>query len=261
MLAFLLLFTVLPLLSMLSTALQSQTALQVGGLNFPSHPQWHNFVDAWNDADLPTLMKSSILIVLGVVPLSVAFATFAGYGFARVKLPGARVLFALFLLGLTLPLEAIISPLYYQMRSFGVLGTRWAIILPLIGVFMPFGVFWMRANFMGVPEDFSEAAQLDGASSWGVFRRVYLPLTMPGWSTLAILYFLWTWNQYILAIVLVNNPNDRTMAGALGAFQGEYSTNLPLLCAGALIIILPTLVVFVVFQRQFTKALMAGGIK
>jgi raffinose/stachyose/melibiose transport system permease protein len=178
-----------------------------------------------------------------------------------VKLPGARVLFALFLLGLTLPLEAIISPLYYQMRSFGVLGTRWAIILPLIGVFMPFGVFWMRANFMGVPEDFSEAAQLDGASSWGVFRRVYLPLTMPGWSTLAILYFLWTWNQYILAIVLVNNPNDRTMAGALGAFQGEYSTNLPLLCAGALIIILPTLVVFVVFQRQFTKALMAGGIK
>jgi raffinose/stachyose/melibiose transport system permease protein len=260
-LGLLVLFTVLPLLSMLSTALQPQGSLQVGGLSFPRHPHWHNFVDAWNAANMLTLMRSSLLIVVGVVPASVAIATLAGYGLARMRVPASRLLFGLFLLGLTLPVEAIISPLYYEMRSFGLLESRWAIILALIGIIMPFGVFWMRASFRGIPDEFGQAAQMDGASSWQVFRRVYLPLAGPGWSTLSILYFLWTWNQFILAIVLVTNPDSRTMAGALGAFQSQYNTNLVLLCAGALIIIAPSLLIFVVFQRQFVRALLAGGIK
>jgi raffinose/stachyose/melibiose transport system permease protein len=164
-------------------------------------------------------------------------------------------------LGLTLPFEGIITPLYYQIRDFGLLNTRWAIILPLIGLFMPFSVLWMRAHFVTMPDELSEAARIDGAGTWQLFWRVHVPLSRPALSSLAILLFLWTWNQFLLAIVLVDDPAKRTMAGALGAFQGQWGTDIPLLCAGSLLILAPTLAVFLIFQRRFVAALLQGSIK
>jgi raffinose/stachyose/melibiose transport system permease protein len=252
--------TILPLVSMITTALQRQGTVPLG-LSVPSQPQWHNFVEAWNAAGFLALLKSSTLIVLGVVPAAVIFSTMAGYGLAQLKIPGGKYLYALFILGLTLPAEALISPLYYQLQGMGILNTRWALILPLLGLFMPFGVFWMRTAFQGIPSDLTEAAEIDGASSWQIFRRVQLPLAISSWSALSILFFLWTWNQFLLVIVLVNNPADGNMAGALATFQGEHGTNVVLLCAGSLIIIAPSLVVFLVFQRHFVRAVLQGAIK
>jgi raffinose/stachyose/melibiose transport system permease protein len=126
---------------------------------------------------------------------------------------------------------------------------------------MPFAVMWMRAHFVNMPDDLSKAARIDGASTWQLFTRIHIPLSMPALSSLAILLFLWTWNQFLLAIVLVDDPAKRTMAGALGAFQGQWGTDIPLLCAGSLLILTPTLVVFLVFQRRFVTALMQGAVK
>ena len=148
-----------------------------------------------------------------------------------------------------------------QMRDFGLLNTRWAIIVPLIGLFMPFSVFWMRAHFVTMPNELSEGARIDGANVWQLFWRVHVPLAMPAISSLAILLFLWTWNQFLLAIVLVDDPAKRTMAGALGAFQGQWGTDIPLLCAGSLLILAPTLVIFLIFQRRFVAALLQGSLK
>jgi raffinose/stachyose/melibiose transport system permease protein len=259
-LAVLIVFTVLPLLSMITTALQKQGTFP-SGLAFPTHPQWHNFVDAWNAAAFPSLLKSSTLIVLGVVPAAVIFSTLAGYGLAATRLPVGTLIYALFILGLTLPAEALVTPLYYELRSMGLLDSRWALILPLLGLFMPFGVFWMRTAFQSLPPELTEAAQLDGASTWQAFRRVYLPLVVPSFSSLTILFFLWTWNQFLLVIVLISNPSDGNMAGALATFQGEHGTNIVLLCAGALIIMAPSLVIFVLFQKQFVRALLQGAVK
>ena len=256
----LIVFTVLPLLSMITTALQPQ-GTSPSGLTFPSHPQWGNFADAWNAADLLALLKSSVLIVLGVVPAAIVFSTLAGYGLASSRLRGRSLLYGLFLLGLTLPAEALVAPLYYELQDMGLLNSRWALIFPLLGLFMPFGVFWMRAAFQSLPTELTEAAELDGASSWQAFRRVQLPLVLPSLSSLTILFFLWTWNQFLLVIVLINNPADGNMAGALATFQGEHGTNVVLLCAGALIIMAPSLVIFFVFQRQFVRALLQGAVK
>jgi raffinose/stachyose/melibiose transport system permease protein len=143
----------------------------------------------------------------------------------------------------------------------GFLDTRWAIILPLIGLYMPFGVFWMRAHFVNMPYELTEAARIDGANTWQLFRRVHVPLSRPAVLSLVILTTVWTWNQFLLALVLVNNPDDRTMAGALGAFQGEYGTNIPLLSAGALVILAPMIIIYIVFQRQFITALLQGSLK
>ena len=171
------------------------------------------------------------------------------------------IFFLLFLIGLTLPFEGIITPLYYLVRGLGILNTKWAIILPLIGLYMPFAVFWMRAHFINMPRELSEAARVDGASTWDLFWRIHVPLARPALSALAILLSVWTWNQFLLALVLVEDPLQRTMAGALGAYQGHYATNIPLLCAGSLLILTPTLIVFLLFQRQFISALLQGSLK
>ncbi|WP_106814819.1 carbohydrate ABC transporter permease [Microbacterium timonense] len=256
----LMLVTILPFISLFVTALH-EPGTYPRGLEWPETPHWDNFALAFQSANMPALLASSFLIELGVVPIAVLIATLAGFALGHLKPWGSAAMFIFFLLGLTLPFEGIITPLYFQVRELGLLNTRWAIILPLIGLFMPFAVTWMRAHFVTMPHDLSEAARVDGATTWQLFWRIHVPLSVPAISSLAILLFLWTWNQFLLAIVLVNDPEKRTMAGALGAFQGRYGTDIPLLCAGSLLILTPTLIIFLIFQRHFVSALMQGSLK
>lgn len=256
----LMVITLLPFLSMLSAALAPQGSYP-NGLQWPSDPQWSNFARAFEVAKMDQLLFSSMLIVLGVVPISVLVATMGGYGLAKLTSDKYKWLYLVFVFGLTLPFEAVITPLYYEVRAMGLLNTRFAIILPLIGLYMPFGVYWMRAHFLNVPQDLGEAAQIDGATRWTEFWHVQVPLARPAIMSLTILLFLWTWNQFLLPVVLVQDPMQRTMAGALGAFQGQWGTDIPLLCAGSLLILTPTVVLFLIFQRQFVAALMQGAVK
>ena len=252
--------TVMPFVSLFVTALHAPGTYP-SGLAWPDTPHWSNFAAAFEAANMSRLLASSTLIVIGVVPISLLISTLAGFALGHLRPPGGRLVFIAFLLGLTLPFEGIIIPLYYQMRDLGLLNTQWAIILPLIGLYMPFAVFWMRAHFINMPNDLSEAARIDGANTWKLFWRIHVPLSTPALSSLAILLFLWTWNQFLLAVVLVQDPLKRTMAGALGAFQGQWGTDIPLLCAGSLLILTPTLLVFLIFQRKFVAALLQGSIK
>jgi raffinose/stachyose/melibiose transport system permease protein len=260
MLVLLMIITILPFVSLFVTALH-ESGTYPSGLEWPETPHWENFASAFTAANMGQLLWSSALIELGVVPVSLLIATLAGFALGHLRPPGGRIVFVAFVLGLTLPREGVIIPLYYQMRDIGLLNTRWAIIVPLIGLYMPFAVYWMRAHFINMPEDISEAARIDGASTWQLFWRVHIPLSMPALSSLGILMFLWTWNQFLLAVVLVSDPTQRTMAGALGAFQGQWGTDIPLLCAGSLLILTPTLLVFLAFQRQFVAALLQGSLK
>ena len=126
---------------------------------------------------------------------------------------------------------------------------------------MPFAVYWMRSHFVNVPTELSEAARVDGATIWGLFWRIHIPLARAPMVSLGILMSVWTWNQFLLSLVLVEDPTQRTMAGALGAFQGHYATNVALLCAGTILILLPTLIIFILFQRQIIAALLEGSVK
>jgi raffinose/stachyose/melibiose transport system permease protein len=252
--------TILPFISIFTTALH-QSGTVPSGLDWPVHPQWNNFVEAFNVADMPKLLASSTFIVLAVVPVSLAISTMAGFAIGHLRVPGSRALLFLFVFGLTLPFGGIVVPLYYLERNMGIYNTRFAIALPLIGLYMPFAVFWMRAHFVNMPAEISEAARVDGATTWGLFWRIHLPLARAPILSLGILMSVWTWNQFLIALVLVEDPTQRTMAGALGAFQGHYATNVPLLCAGTILIVLPTLALFVLFQRQMIAALLQGSVK
>jgi len=252
--------TLLPFISLLTTALHPSGSAPAG-ISWPSDPQWGNFVEAFKVANMVALLQSSLWIVVAVVPLALLISTMAGFAIGLLRIPGARWLLLLFVFGLTLPFEVIITPLYFLARQIGILNTRVAIVLPLIGLFMPFGVFWMRAHFANLPSEITEAARVDGANTWDLFWRIHVPLARAPMASLGILMSIWAWNQFLLALVLVEDPTQRTMAGALGAFQGHYATDIPLLCAGTILILLPTLAVFVLFQRQVITALLQGSVK
>lgn len=252
--------TLLPFLSIFLTALHPSGSVP-SGMAWPAEPQWGNFVEAFKVANMNALLASSTYIVIAVVPISLLIATMAAFAIGLLRIPGASILLFLFVFGLTLPFGGIIVPLYYLERAMGLYNTRLAIVLPLIGLYMPFAVFWMRAHFVNMPAEISEAARVDGATTWDLFWRIHLPLARAPIASLGILMSIWTWNQFLLALVLVEDPTQRTMAGALGAFQGHYATDVPLLCAGTLLILLPTLIIFVLFQRQIITALIQGSVK
>ncbi|MEZ4672522.1 MAG: carbohydrate ABC transporter permease [Anaerolineae bacterium] len=252
--------TILPFISIFTTALHPSNTVP-GGFDWPANPQWGNFIQAFNAANMTTLLGSSSFIVLAVVPVSLVISTMAGFAIGHLRIPGSRILLLLFVFGLTLPFGGIIVPLYYLERAIGIYNTRLAIVLPLIGLYMPFAVFWMRAHFVNMPAEISEAARVDGATTWDLFWRIHLPLARAPMASLGILMSVWTWNQFLIALVLVEDPTQRTMAGALGAFQGHYATDIPLLCAGTILILLPTLIIFILFQRQIISALLQGSVK
>jgi raffinose/stachyose/melibiose transport system permease protein len=256
----LMLITILPFISIFATALHPSGTVP-NGLELPANPQWGNFIEAFNVANMTALLASSTFIVIAVVPVSLVIATMAAFAIGLLRIPGSRVLLLLFVFGLTLPFGGIIVPLYYLERAMRIYNTRLAIVLPLIALYMPFAVFWMRAHFVNMPSEISDAARVDGATTWGLFWRIHVPLARAPIASLGILMSVWTWNQFLLALVLVEDPTQRTMAGALGAFQGHYATNIPLLCAGTILILVPTLVIFVLFQRQIITALLQGSVK
>ena len=249
-------FTILPFISIFITALHPSGTVP-GGLEWPADPQWGNFVEAFKVAEMPKLLMSSTFIVLAVVPVSLIISTMAGFAIGLLRIPGAPFLLFLFVFGLTLPFPGIIIPIYFLERAMHIYNTRFAIVLPLIALYMPFAVFWMRAHFVNMPTEISDAARVDGATTWDLFWRIHVPLARAPIASLGILMAVWTWNQFLIALVLVEDPAQRTMAGALGAFQGHYA----LLCAGTILILVPTLVIFVLFQRQIITALLQGSIK
>ncbi len=253
-------FTILPFISIFMTALHPSGTVP-NGLEWPADPQWINFLTAWNQAEMPKLLASSLFIVLAVVPAALVLSTMAGYAIGLLKIPGSRVLLFLFVFGLTIPFAGLIIPIYFLERAMRIYNTRLAIVLPLIALYMPFAVFWMRAHFVNMPAEISEAARVDGATAWDLFWQIHVPLARPPIVSLGILMAIWTWNQFLLCLVLVEDPTQRTMAGALGAFQGHYANDVPLLCAGTILILVPTLIVFILFQRQIITALLQGAVK
>jgi len=249
-----------PLLGIVFGALQS-SGVVTPGFTPPAHPDLTTLERVWTTEDFEQFMLSSAIVTAGVILVATPLCVLSGYVIGALQPRGSGVMMSLLLVGLIVPYATLIVPLYYEFRWLGIINTYWAMILPESALQLGFGVYWMRAHFVNVPRELSEAARVDGATTWQLFWRIHLPLARPAVTSLGILFTVWTWNQFLLAIVLVDDPAKRTMAGALGAFQGQWGTNIPLLSAGSLLILTPTLVVFLVFQRHFVAALLQGSLK
>lgn len=250
----------IPFGALFLAALQPSGTL-VPRLAWPSDPQWGNFAEAWTTAGFGSLIASSAIIAIVVVPIAVVCSVLAGYAMGTMSVPFKGVLFALFVAGLTLPMEVVVIPLYFTMRDIGLLDTYWAVILPLTGAFMPFGIFWMRTHFESVPREIIEASALDGAGRLRTLLTVLLPGAGPAITTYALLTFMWSWNQFLLALILIRDPAHRTAPSGLGTFVQQYGENIPLLSAGTIIVIAPIVALYFVFQRKFVAGLVQGAVK
>lgn len=233
----------------------------VGGLTLPTHPTFESFVQAWTTAGFGKLLFNSSFVCVLVVPLALFCATLSGYAFATMRFRGSAVLFAFLLLGMTLPFDAAVVPLYYNLYAVGLTDKPAVLALVLVGLYMPFGAFWMRQQFRALPPELLEAAQIDGATSWSALWRVLVPCVRPALVTLGLLYFLWAWNQFLLALILLPDPAKRTAPTGLGFFVGAHTTDVPMLAAATLIVMGPVVILFLLFQRKLMAGMLAGAVK
>jgi len=249
-----------PLLLVLLAAVKSRSDLARGPLALPTEWIWSNFAEAWIQARFGRFFFNSVIVTVTVVIVASTISIVAGYAFGRMRFPYQRTLSLIFLLGLLAPPEAFIIPLWHNLRILGLLDTYWALILPQIALSLSFGIFWMGSYFTELPVEMFDAAKLDGAGNRDLLWRIAVPVARPAIVVMIVLFFVWTWNDFLIPLVLVSSNELRTLPVGLAFLQGRYSADIPLLSAAATIVAVPTIAVFFVFQRHFVQGITGGSV-
>jgi ABC-type glycerol-3-phosphate transport system permease component len=243
------------------TALRPSAETMRDPFGLPSSLHLDNIATAWTRGRFAAYLVNSIIItvpsVIGVLVLS----CLAGYGISRFRFRGRKIMFYIILLGLTVPFQSVMIPLYYQLLAMGLLGSYLAVILPGIAFGLPFGIFLMQAFFEDLPNELADAARVDGCSEFRIFLSVMLPLARPAVATLVVFQFMRTWNEFLMPLLFLQNDAMRPLPLGLMFFQGAYTRDISLIAAGVAISSLPVIIVYVLFHRQFVKGLTAGAVK
>ena len=245
---------VFPVVLIVATALSPDRIGEAGSFRFG------NFAQAWDEGHFGAYMRTSVLVALVVVTAATAFSIMAGYAFGTMRMRGSGVIFYLLLLGIMVPTEALVVALYFDLRSLGLTNTLVAIALPQVAQSVAFGTYWMRAWFRSSSREVVEAARLDGAGSWRTLWLVLVPMARPAITTMVVLVFLWTWNEFLIPLVMATDENLRTAPLGLAFFQGQYTSGTALLAAAAVLVALPVVVVFVVLQRHVIRGMIEGSV-
>jgi ABC-type glycerol-3-phosphate transport system permease component len=220
-----------------------------------------NLAQAWLVGQFGGLFVNSVILTVPTVLGVAAASALAGYSLAKIPFKGGSIIFYLFLAGLMIPFQAIMIPLYYQMRDFGLLGTYLAGIMPMIALGLPFGIFLMRAFILNLPDELIDAAKVDGASDFKVFLNIVLPISRAALATVIIVQFISSWNAFLLPLIYLQDQELRPLPLGLFNFQTRYTTDYTLVTAGILITVVPMILIYVIFQRQFIRGLTAGALK
>ena len=198
------------------------------------------------------------MIVIAVrVVVSTFFAAMAAYAFARIKFPGRDILFMFVLIQMMVPVQLFIIPQYLLVQKLGLLNSIPALILP--GIVTAFGTFLLRQFFMGLPDEVEEAAVIDGANRWQIFIKVMLPLAKPGMISLSIFTALFAWRDLMWPLIVNADIEKMPLSAGLASLVGQFATNYPVLMAGSVLAIIPMIIVFVIFQKQFVGGIALSG--
>jgi raffinose/stachyose/melibiose transport system permease protein len=246
--AILIIFTVIavfPIVNVFLIAVNSNAF--PAGLEFPRSFTSANFREVWNVTDFGDAYISSGIISVSVVALGTAVSVLSGYAFGTMRFFGSKALFLFFLL-------------YYDLRSLQLTDTYWSVILPEASAMTAFGTFWMRAFFRSTPRAIVEAARIDGASRLRILVQVLLPSARPAIETLMVLLFLWSFNAFLLPLVMLQDQARQSAPLAVLLFVGLHQQQLPGLAAASVMLMLPVLILYVIFQRHFIRGMMGGSI-
>lgn len=226
---------------------------------FPSVWTLQNFISGLKFGNFATFFGNSALVTVTSTVLTVLISTLAGYGFAKFSFPGKNFLFMTIMATLMFSLEVIMIPMFLTLKDFGLINNFLGIIIPPAAT--PTGIFLMRQHMEAVPDELLEAARIDGATDWQIFVKIMVPLSVPVISTLTIFSFVWRWNDYLWPFLVINDDNMRTVPLALANFVGQYAVRWGDLLAMTTLSIVPTLLIFLFFQRYFMKGISTTGLK
>jgi ABC-type glycerol-3-phosphate transport system permease component len=251
--------TILPLLFAGSIGMKTKRDFVLNRFSLPEHFTFGNFGEAWTRAHLADYFMTSVVVTAGAVFLLLLVSSLAGYGLALLRFRGRRLMFYLILASMMIPIQVILVPFYQLMITLNLVNTRIGLILSYTAFFTPFSVYLMTAYYATIPRELAEAATIDGANLFQIWRHVMLPLGRPALLTLGILNTLYCWNDVLIALLVLQD--QRTIMVGIGALRGEFNTNIPLLAAGIVLAALPVLAIFLVFQRQIVNGVTVGAVK
>jgi ABC-type glycerol-3-phosphate transport system permease component len=262
LIAVFLLITLSPLVWVLSTSLKPNTeAISFPPKLIPENPTIDNYLFVLTDPALAHSLINSFIISIGSTALSVAVSSLGGYAFARFEFKGKNVIMGVVLGLFMIPIVINIIPLYTMLANFNLLNSLVALMLTFQILIIPLNILLMKNYFETIPKEIEEAALIDGCSRLGVLRRVTIPLSMPGFAIAAVLSFRFSWNEFILPVVLANRSDSMVFQVALYQFISLYRIDWGYLSAGITLSIIPVLVLMLTFQKQMIKGLTLGAIR
>ncbi|WP_054953293.1 carbohydrate ABC transporter permease [Flaviflexus massiliensis] len=244
-----------PILSVFIRSLDSTVATD------HSWGHFENYATAWDDGNFNLYMKNSVMIAVLVVTTALILSIMTGYVLGVIRPRGGNIIFFIFLAGMMVPSEALVIPLFYDLRDLGLTDTIWAVAMPQIAQSLAFGTFWMRAYFRGVNPSVIDAARMDGASEWQVLWRVLLPMGRPAIVTQIMITFMWTWNDFLIPLVMSPMGKFRTAPMSLAFFETNHTSSAVLMAAAAVLVALPMIILYVFLQKYFIAGMTEGAVK
>ena len=254
-------FMILPFIWMLSTSFKfPEDVFGYPPMLIPENPTLENYRFIFQDANMVLILRNTILMATGATILNLFFTSLGGYGFAKFEFPGKKTLFAFLLGTMVVPSAVMLVPSFVLMRKFGWVDTFWPLIVP--GAASAFGIFFFRQYISTLSDELLDAARIDGASEFGIFIRIVLPIIAPGLTSLGLLTFMFSWNNYLGPLIYLKSPEKWTITLAIqGLIGGAGLTYWGQQMAMSVISLLPLMIVFLVFQRRFVEGITAGAIK
>jgi len=253
--------TIYPMIWMLLGSFKTLGEFYTDIWGLPHIWHWDNFAQAWNEVQLGQKFVNSLIATIGTLILTLPLCAMAGYAFAKVDFPLRRYIYYFVLAGIMIPFGVTAVPVLTTEVSLGMFDTRLGLILVYAAQNLPFGIFLMYSFFQSVPSELEEAALIDGCNRFKAFVRIVLPLAKPGLATLLIFTGTSVWNEYLMASVLIHQPNLETLPLGLVNFTTAHSTNYPELFAALSIVTAPVVLLYLAAQRQFISGLTAGALK
>ena len=249
---------IFPFVWMILTSLKTvPESMKVPPTIFPQEVVTSNFGDAMKSLPFLKLYLNTGLMIFFRVICAVAFSSMAGYAFAMLEFRGKKLLFGIVLVQMSLPSQIFIIPQYQMVAKMGLANSIFALVFP--GIVSAFGVFFLRQTYMGIPKEVGEAAYLDGCNQWQTFYKVMFPLTGTSVAALTIFTAVFAYSDLMWPLVVNSDLNMMTLSSGLATLRGQFTTNFPVLMAGSLLAMLPMVILYLIFQRQFIEGIASTG--
>ncbi|MCD8052277.1 MAG: carbohydrate ABC transporter permease [Clostridiales bacterium] len=251
---------IVPFAWMILTALKTnQEAISVSPFYIFPHNGWHweNFATVWKSYNFLILYKNTLLMIFFRVLCACLTATMAGYAFGRLKFPGKNALFSLVLIQMMVPSQIFIIPQYLMVSSLGMLNTMFGLVFP--GIVTAFGTYLLKTGYQGLPRDLEEAAAIDGCNIGQQFLRIMMPLTRSSMVSLGIFTAVFAFKDLMWPMIVCSQATTTTLSAALAKMQGQYSSDYPAMMAAAALAVLPMVVIYIIFQKQFVEGIATSG--